>query len=108
VWTIVKEKPGYLILHAINLLGLDNDVWHQGKKRAPTVLDNIEVTIEMVEEITGIYWATPDGRSIQAEPLDYKWVTRGGPNGRFIQFHLPKLSYWSMVYVKTKHGTAVT
>ncbi|WP_162463250.1 glycoside hydrolase family 66 protein [Paenibacillus psychroresistens] len=106
VWTIVKEKPGYLILHAINLIGLDNDVWHQGKKQAPAYLDKIEVTIEMLEEIEGVYWATPDGNSIQAKALDYNWVTRDDYNGRYIRFVLPELSYWSMVYVKTKHGVA--
>jgi dextranase len=107
VWTIVKEKPAYLILHVINLLGLDNDVWHQGKKQAPTVLVNIEVTIEILEAIEGVYWATPDGISIQAEPLGYEWVTRDDYNGRYIRFVIPELSYWAMVYVKTKPGAAI-
>lgn len=107
VWTIVKEKPGYLIIHAINLCGLDNDIWDKGKKNTPKVITDIEIKVEVLEEIEGVYWTSPDGTSIQANQLEYDWVQRDEYNGLYIRFTLPSLTYWSMVYIKTKHGIAL-
>jgi dextranase len=107
VWTIVKEMPGYLVMHAINLYGLDNDVWHAGKKEAPPTLMEIVITVEVLEEIEGVFWASPDRESIQANSLAYKWVSRNDNSGKYVQFTLPRLVYWSMVCIKTKHGVAI-
>jgi dextranase len=107
VWTIIKEMPGYMVMHAINLYGLDNDVWHAGKKAAPPTLTEIVITVEVLEEIEGLFWASPDSQSIQANSLPYKWVSRDDNSGKCIQFTLPRLDYWSMVCLKTRHGAAV-
>lgn len=108
VWTIVKEKPGYMILHAINLSGLDNDIWHKGKKNAPQVIASIEIMVEILEEVEGVFWASPDGSTIQSAPLEYQWITKNEYSGKYIRFILPSLAYWSMVYIKTKHRVLIT
>ena len=104
VWTIVKEKPGYLIMHVINLCELDNDIWYKGKKNPPPVITNIEITVEVVEEVETIFWASPDGSTIQANTLKYEWITKYENSGRYIRFNLPSLAYWSMLCIKTKTG----
>jgi dextranase len=102
VWTMVKEKQGTMILHVINLCGLDNDVWHKGKKNAPPIISDIVITVEVLEEIEGVFWASPDGSSIQSLQLKYEWVSKGDYSGKYIHFTLPRLEYWTMLYIKTK------
>jgi dextranase len=102
VWTFVKEKPGYLVMHLINLCGLDNDIWHEAKGQEPPAMESIEIKAEVVEEIEGICWASPDGDSIQPEELSYEWVPKGGNSGNYVRFQVPRLNYWSMVWIKTR------
>lgn len=104
VWTTAKEKPGFLVIHLINLLGVDNDIWHAPKKGMRPTLSDIEVSLELVEELEGIYWCTPDGETIAPLPLEYEWVANGDFTGQYVRFTLPRLECWTMIYVQTKHG----
>ncbi|XID91894.1 glycoside hydrolase family 66 protein [Paenibacillaceae bacterium WGS1546] len=104
VWTIVKEKPGYLVLHLINLCGVDNDVWHAGKTRRPKTLFDIEVKVEVWEAIEDIFLATPDGDSIRPEALAYEWTSKGESAGDYVRFTLPRLDYWSMIVIRVRAG----
>jgi dextranase len=105
VWTIVKEKPGYYVLHLINLYGLDNEVWHAPKTTAPPPVTDIQVSAELLEEVEGVYWASPDGASIRPDKLEHKWVHLEGYSGNRLRFTLPRLDYWSMVYIPIKPGS---
>jgi dextranase len=104
VWTTVKEKPGLMVIHLINLNGLDNDVWAHAKEQVPVVIENIEIKVESWEAVEGIYCATPDGNSIRSQEIDYEFVPKGNEGGQFIRFTVPRLDYWTMVYMKTKSG----
>ncbi len=104
VWTIVKEKPGLMIIHLINLNGLDNDVWAHAKQQAPTGLENIVVKVESWEAIESIYLASPDGDSIRSQTINYTFVPKGNECGQFVRFTVPRLDYWTMVCIKTKVG----
>lgn len=55
VWTFVKEKPGVMVIHLINLLEQDNDIWHEAKNHEPVTLHNIEIKLESWEAIEYIY-----------------------------------------------------
>ena len=71
-----------------------------GKKQAPAPIENIEITCEILAEVEGVYWTSPDGSSIQAQALAYEWVKKDEYSGRYLRVVLPQLSYWSMVYIK--------
>ncbi len=106
VWTIIKEKPGYTVIHLLNHTGIDNDVWHEPKKQRPDLIENIVVRAEILEEVEGVYVASPDGSSVLPTPLAYAWVS--GPDGRpVLEFTVPRLDCWTMVYIATKAGVAV-
>ena len=107
VWNIVKERPGYTVIHLINVRGLDNLTWHAGKSQPPKRTEQIEVRVEMLEEVEGVYWTSPDGGSMEAQALAYDWVPKDEHQGSYLRFVVPQLEYWTMVYVKTKHGVAV-
>lgn len=104
VWTIVKEKPGYLVVHLINLSGVDNDVWHEGKRNPPAVQEGIEVRAEVWEQVTDVYWASPDGDGIRPETLAYEWVRKDENSGYVVRTTVPRLEYWSMLVIETKAG----
>lgn len=101
VWNIVKEKPGYTVIHLINCVGLDNVSWHAGKSNPPVAVEAIEVKVEMIEEVEGVYWASTDHESMQPQELSYTWTEKGEHQGRYLTFTVPSLAYWSMIYIKT-------
>lgn len=104
VWTLVKEKSGVMVIHLINLLGLDNDVWHKAKTREPQILRNIEIKLEIWETIESVYWASPDGDSIQARSLDFDYIAKGDSVGLYARFEVPRLDYWTMVVIRLQNG----
>ncbi|MNN91987.1 Cycloisomaltooligosaccharide glucanotransferase precursor [compost metagenome] len=79
-------------------------MWHAPKKTQPPALTDIQVTVEMIEAVEGVYWASPDGSTIRPEKLEHEWVEVEGFNGKHIRFTIPRLEYWSMIYIQTKHG----
>ena len=104
VWTFVKEKPGFFVVHLINLHGVDDDVWHAGKTRPPEPLRDIEVKVELWEDIEGVYWASPDGGGLRPHRLDYDFVPKGGGVGNYVRFTLPRLDYWTLAWVQLRAG----
>lgn len=104
VWTIVKEKPGLMVIHLINLNGLDNDIWAAAKETGPQSLQEIRVSVECWEAIEGVFAASPDGGSIRTESLKYEYLPKGHESGQFVRFIVPRLDYWTMVYIKLKKG----
>ncbi|MFC5469537.1 glycoside hydrolase family 66 protein [Cohnella suwonensis] len=105
VWTLAKEKPDAYVIHLVNLTGLDNEIWHAPKARDPEPIAGITLTVEIVEQIEGIYVASPDGDSIRSIPLSFDWVRHGDNAGLYARFTLERLDYWSVVYIRLLAGT---
>jgi dextranase len=104
VWTIVKEKPGIMIIHLINLLGVDNDLWHEAKAHKPEPVNDIEIRLECWETIDRIYWASPDGDSIKPESLEFDYIPKSSSGGLYVRCTVPRVDYWTMVCIKLKAG----
>lgn len=98
VWTLIKRLPGYQILHLINLVGLDDDYWEHGKKQRPIRQNNIRCTVLMEHLVEGVYAASPDFPSGEVLSLCYEIVEH--EQGQAIQFEIPSLDVWTMVYIK--------
>ncbi|RKP56183.1 hypothetical protein D7Z26_05955 [Cohnella endophytica] len=103
VWTLAKEKEDVYVIHLVNLTGLDNDTWHAPKASGPEPVEGITMTVEVIEQIEGIFAATPDGDSIVSRPLAYDWV-RQDDHGLFVSFTLNRLDYWTVVYIRLRSG----
>jgi dextranase len=99
VWTIVKEMPGAKVIHFINLMGIASDRWNEGKPK-PKAVENIRVRVLDNERALGVYTASPDG-GCRMERLVFE--TAQTHRGRAVEFMLPFLEYWSMVYIATEH-----
>lgn len=100
----MKEKPGLMVIHLINLLELDNDIWHEAKAGEPQSINHIEIKLESWERIEEIYWASPDGDSIQAESLMFDYIPKGDSAGLYARLVVPRLDYWSMVVIRLATG----
>jgi len=99
IWTYTRADSQYDILHLINLLGTDNQ-WRdeRGKKNIPTEVRDIPVTYYTDKDITAIYLASPDVNDSRSKELSFE---KGeDSNGSYIQFNVPFLQYWDMIYMK--------
>lgn len=100
IWTIVKEMPGYLVIHMINLSGIESDIWNEPKRTPPLTARDIGVGALVYEDVEGVYVASPDIDNGRARQLDFGYVEKR--NGRYTAFTVPELKFWDMVYIKLK------
>ncbi|MFX0558911.1 glycoside hydrolase family 66 protein [Tepidibacillus infernus] len=98
VWTMVKQLPDYQIIHLINLVGLEDDYWEHGKKQRPKKQKEITCTVLIEKEVNGVYLASPDFENTEPIKLNDQIVSH--EHGKAIQFTIPTLSIWDMVYIE--------
>lgn len=98
VWYFAKEKPGYLILHLLNLVDQTERLWRddQGKVREPKNLENIPIKVYLSEKIKGVYLSSPNIN--QGISMSLQFHQGIDEEGEFIEFTVPSLKYWDMVY----------
>jgi dextranase len=97
IWTVIKEKPGFKIIHLLNYVGIDSINWNEEKQALPETIDNIEVTALIVETVKDVYFTSPDFNNCMSVKLDFEYVTH--PAGRAVKFIVPKLKIWDMIYI---------
>ncbi len=99
IWAYTRADGENEILHLINLLGTDNE-WRdeRGKKEAPAYTEELKVKYYTDKEITQVNMVSfsfEDGLSTE---LSFE---RGeDSNGRYMEFVVPVLEYWDIVYMK--------
>lgn len=98
VWNMVKRKPNYDIIQLINLIGND-DQW-RNSGTTPTTQTNMVVKYYPGPNatISGVYLASPDTDHGVTSSLSYS--TGSDTKGNYVQFTVPSLKYWDMVYVR--------
>jgi len=97
VWLTIRENEKLKTLSLINLCGCTEDYWNKGKN-APTVQKNLTFCIHVEKEIKGVWCASPDEDSCGSSPIAYEYFFN--EKGRFIKFSVPKLSVWSLIYIR--------
>lgn len=95
VWSIIREGEHRLTIQLINLRGNDGQ-WNQAK-RQPAAVEHLKLHLRLDRPISGIYAASPDGDSLQAQPLPVTY--RRTPQGRIYTAKIPRLEYWTAVWV---------
>lgn len=98
VWTIVKQLPDFMVIHLVNLVGLEDDYWEHVKVQRPETQQAIECTVLLDKELEGIYMASPDAESIEPVKLPYEIVEH--EHGEAARFVIPNLSIWDMIYME--------
>jgi dextranase len=98
VWVGLRESEKRIVLHLLNLTGNDAD-WNTGKHE-PKVVEDVRIHLRLDADIQGVFTATPDGESHCAQSLSFQ--TERTPNGRLQTLTLPKLQYYSIVWIETE------
>ncbi len=93
------EKDKVKMIHMINLLDQDNNIWNVGKSKSRLV-KNITVNYLVYGNVEAIYFASPDCNDGTLVELDFDYVKH--EQGKAITFNIPTLNVWSMVYIKMK------
>lgn len=100
LWLTIKEKPDLKLISLINLCGCEDALWNKGKP-VPEVQTDIPFEVQVDIPVDGVFFATPDdeeGGSARALAYTLK-KTSYGLN---LCFAVPKVAYWSMVYIRLK------
>jgi hypothetical protein len=103
IWVVPRRIGPNDMLHLINLVELD-DLWRNAAE-TPQVQTNIGLRYYVGNDaIEAVYLASPDfdfGRTMR---LPYR--SNQDERGRYIEFTVPRLAYWDMVYVRRTGNAA--
>ena len=100
VWAFSKSSQRYDVLQLINLMGENDTSWQDAgaTQPAPTTLHEVSAKYYVGQEpVKGVFLASPDWNGGASQALRYS--TGHDSKGNFIQFTLPSLQYWDMVYL---------
>jgi len=98
IFVSIKETKKRKIIHLINLNGQFDTVWNE-QKNLPIMVSNIEVKVLILQEVIGVYVASPDDNHDMAS---LKYETLESPNGSVITFNIKSIEIWSMVLIQLK------
>lgn len=100
IWTQIRETKEHKIIHLVNMVGIDSDVWNEEKENKPEKIKGIQVKALVDEEVLGVYYASPDNSSLNSIELEY--TVESMDRGQYICFEVPEVEFWGMVYIKVK------
>lgn len=90
VWPICRSLDGWLVVHLINMRGLDNQRWHE-PHRPPWQLEHVRFDVKIPRAIKEVWWASPDGADLRLVPADHRF------QNNTVQVSIPRLDYWSCI-----------
>ena len=99
VWTFTMVSKSAEVIHFINLTGTDNQ-WRDENQTKPEPCQQTDILARVYTDFEpeSVSWASPDGRTLMPQPLDYS--VEYDTKGRCVVLTLPYLSYWSMVFMR--------
>lgn len=105
IWTYSKKDKDYDIIHMVNLLDLNDVSWRDtyAAKSTPKKAKNISVKYYYNGEVDSLWLASPDQNNGISRKLSYRKGEDG--TGKYIDFVIPSLDYWDMIYMKKKSGS---
>lgn len=98
IFVSIKETKKRKIIHFINLIGQTETVWNE-QKNLPIRATNIEVNVLVLQDVIGVYLASPDNNHGM---VSLKYETFESPNGSVIKFTIKSVEIWSMVLIQLK------
>jgi dextranase len=99
VWAIIQEQPNRKLIHFVNLTGVKDDYWNEGKE-LPDQVEGRLVSIAVDHEITSILLASPDVDGGRPKKLIYRMETT--VRGLTAVVQLPTLKFWDLLIVLLK------
>jgi len=97
IWAVLRESDTVKCISLINLSGCDDDYWNR-EKSSPTTQKDIQFSVQVDHDVSGVYTASPDRDCGTAHPLQFMQYSTD--KGKFVKFSLPELSVWSVIWIK--------
>jgi dextranase len=97
IWVVARRIGPYDIVHLINLVGVD-PLWRNASEPPAMQTDIALRYYTGSDSIAGVYLASPDfefGRTVSLA-----FTTGQDERGPYIEFTVPQLLYWDMLYVQ--------
>jgi dextranase len=114
VYLMPKTRPGMQILHLLNYsqVPTNYNADLNGTQPAPTTLTNIVVKMYYCCAVVNpgtnrLMWASPDYQHGLAHQIT-SYSGGSDTGGNYIQFTLPSLTYWDMVWLETQDLSGTT
>ncbi|WP_187264945.1 glycoside hydrolase family 66 protein [Homoserinibacter sp. GY 40078] len=96
VWVVAREYGATTVLNLVNLVGIETELWNSAQPTVPAEFAGIRVRVAVTGDISGVWWDTPDDGIGEPRAVDFAVVD--DDRGRFLEFSLPSLSVWSLVW----------
>jgi dextranase len=98
IWSFSKADEEREIYHFINLLGTDSG-WRDEGQTKNTPAPQIDLVTRLYTDYPTekVFLATPDHEYIA--PVTLEFICGEDTDGRYIEFTVPSLSYWNMVFL---------
>jgi dextranase len=96
IWVVPRRIGPYDTLHLLNLVTLD-DLWRNAAE-TPPVQTGIGLRYYVDDAIEAVYLASPDFNFGRTMMLAHHSGQDG--RGRYVEFTVPRLGYWDLVYVR--------
>ncbi len=97
VWVTMKENSEFRTINFINLVGITNDTWNEGKMR-PYITGPLKVIMHIDHEVASVYYASPDQRMGRPQHLPYS--IENGERGRILVVEIPEVHIWGLLVLR--------
>ena len=99
IWCFARMDGEHEIFHFINLTGTDAG-WRDEtqEKKPPAALEDLKTRLYTDFAAREVLLASPDGDDLSPRALP--WREGRDENGRYIEFDMPSLAYWNMVFLR--------
>ncbi len=98
VAVIARQGQGFETFSLVNFMGIDSGRWDTALSNGPDALTDLAIHIQMDRPVARVWFASPDGGMLDAQPVDF--TTSTDDTGSFIALTLPCLAYWTMIVVE--------
>jgi dextranase len=99
---IFRRTPEAEIVHLVNLVGVDDDLWRNAATPPdPQTGVRIRYRLPPGSRATGLFVASPDLDGGGGPPNPLPYTTSDDASGSFVDATIPRLAYWDMVVIRT-------
>ena len=96
VWTLVKESKSHIVIHMVNLCGLEDDEWDT-MKHPTNPVKNVTVKALIYDKIQSIHVVSPDAQPATTQPVAYESMQ--ADQGNATVFTVPEVNMWTSVII---------
>jgi dextranase len=102
VWAFTKVSgdESQHMINLINLRGMPSNAWRDDNGDYPVPLPQSDLVVKYyygAGTIASVRWASPDSQN--GKMIDLPHTLGADDGGRYVQFTVPSLAYWDMLYL---------